>query len=351
MIANSRGFDFKESEDKAINHELSQMSTEKPSQIEMANEPLIRYTHPNWGFNEEESYGFMPHFRAGIRPDDLEPEIPVVEPNDNPKKGSPEFTHEKVLPKSTVDERYLGQSLETPDVCGEAKDYSYPKREEPTYDLKSELRWPDADDDMDSSGESDDTVIDAGWRVKSSELEQREHGEDGWVELHNAQQKNETKKENTVTVHEALANNSERLWSSQYSETQTTPLVDATENLNKSASKTPESPHSEGFVDLAETYGTDPKTGVICYSESESLEDKVEENLTIEALRALADGTQDWNSESQESSPELLCPQFGSFEGLKTTEFQVSTDSFQDSSVDILTCKGKEDFLSSAPLA
>ncbi|XP_040184995.1 reticulon-3-like [Rana temporaria] len=339
MIANSRGFDFQESEDKAINHGLSQMSTERPNQMETADEPLIRYTHPNWGFNEEESYGFMPHFRAGIRPDDLEPEIPVVEPNDNPKKASPEFTHEKVLPKSTVDERYLGQSLETPDVCGEAKDHSSAKREEPSYDFKSELRWADADDDMDSSGESDDTVIDAGWRVKSSELEQREHGEDGWVELHNAQQKNETKKENTVMVHEALANNSERLWSSQYSETQTTPLVDATDNLNKSASKTPESPHSEGFVDLADTYGTDPKTGVICYSESESLEDKVEENLTIEALRALADGTQDWNSESQESSPELLCPQFGSFEGLKTTEFQVSTDSFQDSSVDILTCK------------
>ncbi|CAI9557742.1 unnamed protein product [Staurois parvus] len=250
----------------------------------------------------------------GIRNDVLEPEIPVVEPNENQKDDGLELMYEKVLPKSSVDERYLGQSLETQDVCGEAKDHSSAKREEHSYDLKSEVRWPDADDDMDSSGESDDTVIDAGWRVKGSELEQKEHSEDGWIELHNAQQKNETKKED-VTVHETLANNSELPWSSQYSETQTTLLVDATDRLNKSASKTPESPHSEGFVDLAETYGTDHNTGVICYSESESLEDQVEENLTIEALRALADGTQDWNSESQESSPEILCPRLAAMKG------------------------------------
>ncbi|KAM5138759.1 uncharacterized protein ACMZJ9_017267 [Mantella aurantiaca] len=352
MIANSTGFDFKDNEDKALNYGLSQMSSQTPSsnQMEKADEPLTRYTQPAWSYSKDESYGFMSHSRAGIRPDDLEPGFPVVEPSENLKEAGHEVMYENMqaFPKSSVEERYLGQSLENQVVCGDSKDHSSTKREEHSYDLKAELRWPDADDDMDSSGESDDTVIDAGWRVKSSEQEPREHNEEGWVELRNAQQKNETMKEN-VTVHEALANNSELLRSSQYSEPQATFLVDATDNLNRS--KTPESPHSEGFVDLAETYGTDPNAGVICYSESESLEDQVEENLTIEALRALADGTQDWNSESQESSPEILCPKFGSFEGIKTTDFQAPKESFQESAVDILTFKGKEDFLSSAPLA
>lgn len=354
MIASSTGFDFKENEEKAVNYGLSHVWDQRPSltQMEKADESLMKSTNPAWSFSKEEAYGFMSHSRAGIRPDDLESRIPVVEPNKNIKETVSEVMYEdvQVFPKCSVQDRYLEQSLETQEVYGETKDHSSAKREEHSYDLKSEIRWQDADDDMDSSGESDDTVIDAGWRVKSSELEQREHSEDGWVELHNAQPNIETK--DNVTAHEAPTHRSEPLWSSQYSEPQTTFLTHTvTENVNRTTTKTPESPHAEGFVDLAETYGIDPNSGVISYSESEALEDQVEENLTIEALRALADGTQEWNSESQESSPEILCPQFGSFERLKATDVQAPAESFQDSSIDILTFKGKEDFLSSAPLA
>ncbi|XP_072277549.1 reticulon-3 isoform X1 [Pyxicephalus adspersus] len=307
-----------------------------PNQMEKSDDPLIRYTHSAWPFSKEETYGFMPRTRADIKPDDFESGIPVVEPNENQNEIYPDvmFKEIQVLPKS-LNER---GRLETQYLCDDAKDHSSAKKEEYLYDLKSDIHWPDADDDMDSSGESDDTVIDAGWRVKTSELEQREHSEDGWVELHKTQQKNEPETEN-ITVHEALSNKSEPLWSSQYIETQPSFPVDVTDNLNRSASNIPESPHSEGFVDLAETYGTDPNAGMVCYTESESLEDQVEENLTIEALRALADGTQDCNSESQESSPEVLCPQYGSFEGLTTSSCNTSAESFQDSAVDILTFK------------
>lgn len=350
MIANSTGFDFKENEDKAMNYGLSQMPTQRHSsnQREKSSELLSTNMNPAWSFSKEESHnGFMSHSIADKRPDYLEPGIPLVEPNENQKVSVHEvYKSIQALPESLKEDSYLGQRLDTCNVVGDAKDYSTAKREEHSYDLKSELRWPDAEDDLDSSGESDDTVIDAGWRVKSSELDQREHNEDGWVDLHNAQHRDETKKEN-VTVPEAFAN-SELLGPSQYSEPQTTFIPE--DNLNRALSKTPESHHREGFVDLAETYSNDPNTGLMSYSESESLEDHVEEHLTIEALRALADGTQDWNSESQESSPEVLCPQFGSIAVLNT-DFQAPTESFQDSTVGIMTFKGKEDFLFVAPLA
>ncbi|XP_044125363.1 reticulon-1-like [Bufo gargarizans] len=185
-------------------------------------------------------------------------------------------------------------------------DLSSVKNEACSYDPKTDLRWPDAEEDLDSSGESDDTVIDAGWRVKSSVTNQKEHAEDGWVELSDTHQGNEPGRGNLTMSKNAIINSN------------TLPLTDrVSEKPGHAISKTPDSPLSEGFVDLAETCVKEPHTGSMFYSESESLEDKVQENLTIEALKALASGVQDWNSESRESSPEILSPQLTNFPELK----------------------------------
>ncbi|XP_068116190.1 reticulon-3 isoform X2 [Hyperolius riggenbachi] len=332
MIANSSSFEFKDSQDQALNYTLLQISAQRPfrNQSEDADEPLVKYAYSACSVNKDESCSSTLQFKAGVPVDD----IPIDESksNESHKEFGQEIISELMQSLPSIEGR-PSQGQEAQDICEEIEEQSSAKNEDHSYDFKSDLHWPDGDEDMDSSGESDDTVIDAGWRVKNSELEHREHSENGWVELRNKQQ-NETGE--SLIKHEVLANNAERESAAREDQTQTV-LVDPLDNLSRSVSKTPDSPHSEGFVDLAETYVTVPPTGPVYYSESESLEDQVQENLTLEALRALADGTQDWNSESQESSPEILCPQFGNLERFKMTD--CPSESAQASTVGILTFK------------
>ncbi|KAM9302166.1 reticulon-3 [Gastrophryne carolinensis] len=319
MIAHSSGFDFKEGEEKAVNYGLPPMSALKPCYNQEVAEPLVSYTNPVWSVDKEESCYLKLHSGVDPNNDDLEHEISIVESKEKHLFGTDALLAR--APESSTEESDYIQSLESRGTFETSNGST--ESEARLHDLNSVLRWAEADEDMDSSGESDDTVIDAGWRVRSSEYEQRERGEDGWVELRNAQQKNDTEKKD-LTIHKTLSDHFQAQPSTRYND----------EQSNGSTTKTPESPHGEGFVDLSETC-----CGAVHISEPETLENQVQENLTIEALRALAEGTQDWNSESPESSPEILCSQLGSFEVLKMTDIQDQSESSQDSKISMLTFK------------
>ncbi|XP_075043822.1 reticulon-3 [Mixophyes fleayi] len=343
MIANSSRFEFKDNEDKCINYGLKASDrSAKPDES-----LLFGYTHQGVSIPKEDSFinkDVMLHVRTHTGSEDFEPEhlpIELRKSAGHQTESDPPVVSEGVelLCKASVEEVYLRQNLGSLQTCEETSELNSAKIEDHSYDSKSDLRWPDADEDLDSSGESDDTVIDAGWRFRGSETDRRENTEDGWVELNDTQQGNEPEREDIAKLDNS-DNHSEPLWSAQFSKTQTLLLTDSvTDKLNRAASKMPDSPHSEGFVDLVETYVTDSHTGAVHYLPSESLEDQVQENLTIEALRALAAGVQDGNSESQESSPEILCPQFGDFQGLKSADRPGQAGSHQDSTIDILTFK------------
>ncbi|XP_069821692.1 reticulon-3 isoform X1 [Dendropsophus ebraccatus] len=301
MIANSSGFEFKDCEDRALSHGLSQISTQRPlhDQSPKANEPILTgYKNPSCVYEEKFISTFPIQDVLTHRPEDFEPGH-LSEPN---KSSDHQFSlfHKGNVVKPSEYEDCTKPNLDPFVEVGSVRS------EDGSYDAKTDLRWPDAEEDMDSSGESDDTVIDAGWRVKASLADQREHAEDGWVELGDAHKGSEPRQE-AITRSENVTNNSKAL-----------PLGDSVpEKFSSTISKTPDSPHSEGFVDLAETCVSDPHTEATRSSESESSEDKVQESLTIEALKALAAGVQEWNSESRESSPEVLSPQFSNFKELR----------------------------------
>ncbi|XP_066438856.1 reticulon-3 isoform X1 [Eleutherodactylus coqui] len=308
MIANSSGFDLKDCEDKAINHGLSQISAQSPG----TDEPLLaEYEDQRFYVSKEDP--FMSKFSMQNvithRPEDFEPgHLSTLE-----------------APIKLIDHQIGFLQEGTEEIFKPS-----------INDSKADLRWPDAEEDLDSSGESDDTVIDAGWRVKASVADPKDHAEDGWVELSDTRQENEPRSE-AIKSDNAINSNTLPLTSS------------ASEKLSSTISKTPDSPHNEGFVDLVETCVNDTHTGTTYYSESESLEDKVQESLTIEALKALAAGVQDWNSESRESSPEILSPQCTHLLELKERLNQAELH--LESAVAITTLKGKEELLSNAPLA
>ncbi|XP_053575921.1 reticulon-3 [Bombina bombina] len=176
------------------------------------------------------------------------------------------------------------------------------QREERPFDANTEIRWPDADDEIDSSGESDDTVIDAGWRFKSSAVERANQSENGWAELNETQNNKKS-----VVISETEGDDTP-----EYENPDARTLCPE-ENLKIQASclaraalHSPGSPQSEGFVDLGES-GNIQQYVVTGHLEAEFLEDRRQENLTIEALKALADAGHEWDSESRESSPEILC--------------------------------------------
>ncbi|XP_075137578.1 reticulon-3 isoform X1 [Leptodactylus fuscus] len=322
MIANSSGFEFKECEEKAINHGLSQISTLRP----------LHYQSPEGDEPYLVGYKFSMQSVGTHRPEDFEPgHLSTMGAPFKSSGHKVEFLHKGVeeICKPSKNESSADHNL---DFC---VDLGSVKNEESSYESKADLRWPDAEEDLDSSGESDDTVIDAGWRVKTTVTDQREHAEDGWVELSDTRQGNEASREDSKSESAIVGS-------------KTLPLNDrVSEKLDRAISKTPDSPHSEGFVDLVETGVTDPPTGAT-YS-SESLEDKVQESLTIEALKALAAGVQDWNSESRDSSPEILSPQGTNFEELKERPSPAERD--LQSTAGIASVKGKEELLSNAPLA
>ncbi|XP_063800967.1 reticulon-3 isoform X2 [Pseudophryne corroboree] len=342
MIANSSRFEFKDIEDKGNLYGLSQTSDQSTKADESF---LVGYARPGVSITKEDSFinrdVFM-HVRTHTGQEDSETEhlpIEVSKLSDHQTESGPQGLNKgmDVLNKASAEDSYMKQNLGSLKACGESAEFRSTKSEDHSYDSRSDLRWPDADEDQDSSGESDDTVIDAGWRFKGSETDRREQTEDGWVEIGDTQQGNERErqypaKEENPDIH------SDPLWSAQYSKTQNLLLTGSgTDKLNRAASHIPDSPHSEGFVDLAETHDTDSHRGAVL--QSESLEDQVQENLTIEALRALAAGVQDWNSESLESSPEILCPQYGNFQGIKSADRPGQAESFTGSTIGILTFK------------
>ncbi|XP_073514658.1 reticulon-3 isoform X1 [Phyllobates terribilis] len=300
MIANSSGFEFKDCEDKATSHGLSQISAQRPlyDQSPEAEPFLAGYRNPSFSDNEEQfirkssMQNVITH-----RPEDFESGyLATVEAPIKSSDHRITFLHEGIEKTCKPSKNYscVEHHVDTCDYLGTVK------TEDGSYDSKTDLRWPDVEEDLDSSGESDDTVIDAGWRVKASVADQREHAEDGWVELGDAQHGNEPRREDLKS--ETAITNSKTL-----------PLTNSvSEKLSGTISKTPDSPHSESFVDLAETSINDPHTGTT--HQSEPIEDEVQESLTIEALKALAAGVQDWNSESRESSPEIPSPHFSSFQ-------------------------------------
>lgn len=329
MIANSSGFGFKDCEDKAFSHGLSHISAPRPlyDQSPEADEPLLAgYENPSSVINKEEQFHSKFSMQNVIthRPEDFEPgHLATIEAPIKSSGHRLAFLHEGLeeTGKAPKNEDHVKHNLDTGIYLGSVKN------EDRSYESKTDLRWPDAEEDLDSSGESDDTVIDAGWRVKASLTDQREHAEDGWVELPDTHQGNEPRREDIKSENAIIIS-------------KTLPLAaSVSEKLIGAISKTPDSPHSEGFVDLAETCVKDPHAGTTHYSES--LEDKVQESLTIEALKALAAGVQDWNSESRESSPEILSPQ----ERPDQAELPLET------TIGITTLKGKEELLSNAPLA
>ncbi|XP_075182788.1 reticulon-3 isoform X2 [Anomaloglossus baeobatrachus] len=315
MIANSSGFEFKDCEDKAIGHGLSRISAQRPfyDQSPEAEPFLAGYRNP--GFSDEEQCIRKSSMQNVIthRPEDLDSgHLAHIEAPVTSSDHRNTFLHEGIekISKPSINESCGEHNVDTCEDLGPVKN------EDGSYDPKTDLRWPDIEEDMDSSGESDDTVIDAGWRVKSSATYQREHAEDGWVELGDAQHGNEPKREDFTKSETAITSS------------KTLPLTDSVpEKLSSAISKTPDSPHSEGFVDLAETCVNDPR------QQSKSIEDEVQESLTIEALKALAAGVQDWNSESRESSPEIPSPHFTSFEKRPDQELH------PESSVGITTIK------------
>ncbi|KAG8564182.1 hypothetical protein GDO81_016358 [Engystomops pustulosus] len=287
MIANSSGFDFKDCEDKAISHGLSLVSGQRPLHFQPSegDEPfLARYEFSAQNVFTHRPEDFHHGHLATIESDQVE------------------FQHEDMeeMFKQSKNEDPVDPSLDT------CVGFDSVKHADGSYDPKTDLRWPDVEEDLDSSGESDDTVIDAGWRVKASMADQRGHAEEGWVELRDAHQRNELGKEDKTKTESVIIHS------------KTLPSSDGiSDKLDISVSKTPDSPHSEGFVDLAETCVGDTHTETIYYSESESSEDKVQESLTIEALKALAAGVPDWSAESRESSPEILSPQSTTYQELK----------------------------------
>ncbi|XP_075693325.1 reticulon-3 isoform X2 [Rhinoderma darwinii] len=317
MIANSSGFEFKDCEDKAINYGLSQISAQGSIHDRSGDEPFLAgYKIPSFSIRKEQQFisNFTMQNVITHRPEHFEcGHMDTIEAKSSDHQI--EFLYEGIegICKASKNEGCVEQNFVTCEDLGSVKN------ERSSYDSKTDLRWPDAEEDLDSSGESDDTVIDAGWRVKASLADQRE---DGWVELCDAHQGNEPRGEDKP---ENAIRNSKAL-----------PL---TEKLHSAISKTPGSPHSEGFVDLEETCVYDHHTGTTRSSESESLEDKVQESLTIEALKALAAGVQDRKSESLESSPEILSPQFTNFKELKAAERPGQAKLHIESTADITTFK------------
>uniref|UniRef100_A0A8C5R2J6 Reticulon n=2 Tax=Leptobrachium leishanense TaxID=445787 RepID=A0A8C5R2J6_9ANUR len=196
-----------------------------------------------------------------------------------------------------------GEKLHNSEFTSESEMSEFP------YEAKCEIHWPDVDEEVDSSGESDDTVIDAGWRSKNFPSEKREqHIADGWVELSDSQKAEksgnlpdriksckEGEDPSHVESHHAKMQSAGRLHGFP-------------EESSKPPFQVPDLVHSEGFVDLAESCMSDPTGASAPALQAELLDDKVQETLTIEALRSLAAGEQDWDSESRESSPEMLCP-------------------------------------------
>ncbi|XP_073410641.1 reticulon-3 isoform X1 [Dendrobates tinctorius] len=313
MIANSSGFEFKDCEDKAISHGLSQVSSQRPfyDQSPEAEPFLAGYRNP--GFSDNKEQFFKKSCMQNVithRPEDFE--FGYLATVEAPIKSSDHriiFLHEGIekICKPSKNDSCVEHKVDT------CEDLDTVKNEDGSYGSKTDLRWPDVEEDLDSSGESDDTVIDAGWRVKASVTDQREHAEDGWVELGEAQHGSGLRRED-FTKSETVITNSKTL----------SLTSSVSEKLSCTISKTPDSPHSEGFVDLAETCINDPHTGTTTH-QSEPIEDKVQESLTIEALKALAAGEQDWNLESHESSPEILSPHFSSFQKRPDKEHLEST--------------------------
>ncbi|XP_077143777.1 reticulon-3 isoform X1 [Ranitomeya variabilis] len=300
MIANSSGFEFKDCEDKAISHGLSQVSAQRPfyDQSPDAEPFLAGYRNP--GFSDNEQFIRKSCMQNVIthRPEDFESgHLGTVEAPIKASDHRITFLHEGIekICKASKNDSCVEHKVDT------CEDLGTVKNEDGSYDSKTDLRWPDVEEDLDSSGESDDTVIDAGWRVKASVTDQREHAEDGWVELGEAQHGNGLRREDLTKSENVIINSKTLSLTSSVSE-----------KPSSAISKTPDSPHSEGFVDLAETCFNDPHSGTA--HQSEPIEDKVQESLTIEALKALAAGEQDWNLESRESSPEILSPHVSSFQ-------------------------------------
>eukprot|EP00079_Xenopus_tropicalis_P019390 XP_012808990.1 PREDICTED: reticulon-3 isoform X1 [Xenopus tropicalis] len=208
-------------------------------------------------------------------------------------------------------------------------------------------RWQEVDEELDSSGESDDTVIDAGWRLKSTAAEKLENCEEGWVEIGGAQQKQELEcdllegvgaMENEIA---ATQGNARPHIPNEWNKTED---ISATTNPKTGLAKNAlDSPNSEDFVFLAETSVINRFTEGTNQGKTDSLENQIQENLTIEALRALAVIGEDPESESRESSPEILYPiaQSGSAEALKMEVLQTyhKLPQVTDSPVDIATLK------------
>ncbi|OCT84097.1 hypothetical protein XELAEV_18022236mg [Xenopus laevis] len=261
--------------------------------------------------------------------------------------GNLELNNSQELYISKTEER-RGQYEESHLTCAEAGETSSAESLLSSSYGKPEVRWQEVDEELDSSGESDDTVIDAGWRLKSTTTEKLVHCEEGWVEIGGAQQKQELECDLLEGVgaieHEiSVTQGNARLHIPN--ECNKTEDISATSNSETGLTKNVlDSPNSEGFVFLAETSVVDQFTGVTNQGKIDSLENQIQENLTIEALRALAVIGEDPESESRESSPEILYPiaQSGSAEALKTAVLQTYHTLPQDSPVNTATRKGKE---------
>ncbi|KAM4721733.1 uncharacterized protein WCC33_008014 [Rhinophrynus dorsalis] len=370
MIANSPGFEFKDSDgdNKVATHGLSHTSHER-NHFDQPTETVppfyVGYKQTGISVNEEELFinlDPMSHFRRATAEDfysmqDSEPKSSHIGDSDKRITSDQAITDPvTLLPSSQgfckgklVEECIVKKDVGPQAICAEAGDSALKRKEESSYDAKSEIRWADADEEVDSSGESDDTVIDAGWRLKSIAAERLQHTEDGWVDVRELHQEDELECERSERGELSKLENvssASSVWPNEYSTTESTLSADNTKNDSfRAALKTSDSSHSDGFVDLGESV-TQPFRLATRGPETQSLEDKMQENLTIEALRTLADLGQEWDSESRESSPEILylVTQPGSSEALMATGW-LGQDEFipnTESSLETSNFKGKE---------
>ncbi|MEE6525089.1 hypothetical protein FKM82_024896 [Ascaphus truei] len=348
MIANSPDFEFKDSAtSKGLPYGPPKRdSSDKPAE---AVSPLyFRHTHPGISVNEEQLFLNLDpilHFGRAAVPDSNsswhseQDNSATVDSHPKPVSGQAEAFLEP-LPQGAQElcKRKMGGGDGTGQAAGsqamtvEWGEGASSRSLERPYEAKAETRWPEADEEMDSSGESDDTVIDAGWRVKSSATERVQHTEESWGEL------GETQREEESGVPKRASEGA----------CENPPVIN--ESSSKAMVLTTGSPHCESFVDLAESCITEP----FVRPDAASLEDKVQEYLTIEALRALADGTQAWDTESRESSPEVLnpLPQYGSSECITLSGWPNQEEILKDtdSTDETQTLKGKRGSIINSPL-
>ncbi|KAM8938723.1 uncharacterized protein RCH25_052327 [Pelodytes ibericus] len=339
MIANSQGFEFKETTDnRVITPELPTQNFNQSTEVV----PDSNAGGTNLGISAGEAQTFFKVDSA------LHSRGTTVDTCDGQYFEDKHFQTHPISNRETSEHVSLPQDLKglyeaniDPVPCSLPPSYatfgdpSSVKAVEPSYETKCEIRWPDADEEADSSGESDDTVIDAGWRFRNTEAERNERREDGWVELSEARRQDTSGLCGGITKFEVPVNN-----------------ASIQEDSSNAALRIPDSPHSESFVDLAESCIAPPSVATAAsHPQSESSDDQVQETLTIEALRALAAGSQEWDSESRESSPEILCPlpQLGITEGLLSIGGTVPKELLQRVDLnETLSCKGKGGTLSNA---